>query len=240
MPHLYPKIPENQNLSISMNKDLQTYIIQIKVIFMIQKFRTFLTNFVLGLFLITSVAYAKPSEEDVKLFVTSLSNQVIDVLKNNENNLSGRQAGFEAIFQKAGDVPKIAQFVARGAWKNASADIQKTYVDVYRQYMAYTYASRITQYDNQQVKLGRIYNLGANSFIVNTTLVSPNTNNGNNNMSVIWQLSTKDDVLKVTDLKVENISMALTQRAEFTAYLIANNNDLGALTQLLQTRLNSL
>jgi phospholipid transport system substrate-binding protein len=203
---------------------------------MIQKFRTFLTNFVLGLFLITSVAYAKPSEEDVRDFVASLSNQVIDVLKNNENNLSGRQAGFEDIFQKAGDVPKIAQFVAGGAWKNASADIQKTYVDVYRQYMAYTYASRITQYDNQQVKLGRISDLGANGFIVNTTLVTPDTNN----MSVIWQLSTKDDILKVTDLRVENISMALTQRAEFTAYLIANNNDLGALTQLLQTRLNSL
>ncbi len=181
--------------------------------------------------------FAKPSNEAVNEFVTSLSNQVIDILKNNENNLAGRQAGFEAVFQKAADVTKISKFVAGGAWKNASDDTKTHYTTVYRQYMAYTYASRITQYDNQKVMVGRISDLGKNGFLVNTTLVTPDTNN---NMSVIWQLSAIDDVLKVTDLRVENISMALTQRAEFTAYLITNNNSLAELTGLLETRLNSL
>jgi ABC-type transporter MlaC component len=68
-------------------------------------------------------------------------------------------------------------------------------------------------------------------------LVTPNTNNA---MSVIWQLSSNDDTLKVTDLRVENISMSLTQRAEFAAYLMMNKNDLGQLAGLLQTRLNTL
>ena len=201
------------------------------------RLRSFLTTLFIGFFVLTSVVFAKPSNKEVSNFVTSLSNQVIEILKNNENNLSGRQAGFEAIFQKAGNVPKIAQFVAGGAWKNASIDTQKIYIDVYRQYMAYTYASRITKYDNQQVKIGRVSDLGSNGFLVNTTLVTPNINN---NMSVIWQLSVIGDTLKVTDLRVENISMSLTQRAEFTAYLLVNNNDLGQLSNLLQTRLNSL
>jgi phospholipid transport system substrate-binding protein len=184
-----------------------------------------------------SSAFAKPSNENVNEFVTSLSNQVIDILKNNENNLAGRQTGFEAVFEKAADVAKIAQFVAGGAWKNASSEVQKNYIDVYHQYMAYTYASRITKYVNQKVMIGRISDLGNNGFLVNTTLVTPNATD---NMSIIWQLSAVNDVLKVTDLRVENISMALTQRAEFTAYLLANNNSLEGLTNLLQTRLKSL
>jgi ABC-type transporter MlaC component len=59
-------------------------------------------------------------------------------------------------------------------------------------------------------------------------------------MSVIWQLSSNDDVLKVSDLRVENISMALTQRAEFAAYLALNDNSLQKLSVLLQERLGNL
>jgi phospholipid transport system substrate-binding protein len=204
---------------------------------MIFKLRYFLGLLIIAYCAFVTNVFAKPSKEQITVFVTSLSNQVIDVLKNNENNISGRKAGFEDIFQKAGDVSKIARFVAGAAWKNASGDIQQNYVEIYRQYMAYTYASRITQYNNQQVKIGRISDLGSNGFLVNTMLVTPNTNNA---MSVIWQLSSNDDTLKVTDLRVENISMSLTQRAEFAAYLMMNKNDLGQLAGLLQTRLNTL
>jgi phospholipid transport system substrate-binding protein len=199
--------------------------------------RSFFTILMTCFFMFMSSAFAKPSNENVNEFVTSLSNQVIDILKNNENNLAGRQTGFEAVFKKAADVAKIAQFVAGGAWKTASSEVQKNYIDVYHQYMAYTYAARITKYMNQKVMVGRISDLGNNGFSVNTTLVTPDSNN---NMSIIWQLSAVNDVLKVTDLRVENISMALTQRAEFTAYLLANNNSLEGLTNLLQTRLKSL
>lgn len=201
------------------------------------KLRYFLSALIIAYCALTTGVFAKPSKEQITMFVTSLSNQVIDVLKTNENNVSGRKAGFEDIFQKAGDVPKIARFVAGASWKNATEDVQENYVKIYRQYMAYTYASRITQYNNQQVKIGRISDLGSNGFLVNTMLVTPNTNNA---MSVIWQLSNNDDILKVTDLRVENISMSLTQRAEFAAYLMVNKNDLGQLANLLQTRLNTL
>jgi phospholipid transport system substrate-binding protein len=188
-------------------------------------------------FSLTCGLFAKPTNAQVGDFVTLLSNQVIDVLKNNENNLSGRKKGFEQIFQQAGDVPKIAKFVAGPAWKTATVDIQNKYVEIYRQYMAYTYASRITQYNNQKVKIGRISDLGTNGFLVDTQLITPNSNNV---MSVIWQLSSNDDVLKVSDLRVENISMALTQRAEFAAYLALNDNSLQKLSVLLQERLGNL
>jgi phospholipid transport system substrate-binding protein len=199
--------------------------------------QSFISILIIFFFSFTSTVFAKPQNAEISNFVTSLSNQVIDVLKKNVNSLAGRKAGFEEIFQKAGDVPKIAKFVAGPAWKSTPIETQQEYVEVYRQYMAYTYASRITAYNNQQVKIGRISNLGLNGFLVDTQLISPNTNNV---MSVIWQLSYNNDILKVSDLRVENISMSLTQRAEFAAYLALNNNSLKSLTTLLQNRLGDL
>ena len=230
MPHSYLKINKNQNLLILMTNILN------KDFFNMTHLNRFILILLIGFSSFTANVLAKPSSNNTKEFVISLSNQVIDILKKNEKNLIGRQTGFEEIFAKAGDVPKIAKFVAGGAWKNASSEVQKTYIDIYRQYMAYTYASRITKYDNQQVKIGRIADLGSNGFLVNTVLVTPNTNN---NMSIIWQLSAVNNTLKVTDLRVENISMSLTQRAEFAAYLASNNNDLNQLTELLKKRLSS-
>lgn len=196
----------------------------------------FISVFIVFFLSLTANLWAKPTNQQVSDFVESLSNQVIDVLKNNENNVSGRKTGFEQIFQQAGDVPKIAKFVAGPAWKTAAVDTQSRYVEIYRQYMAYTYASRITQYNNQQVKIGRVSDLGTNGFLVDTQLITPNTNNV---MSVIWQVSNNNDVLKVSDLRVENISMALTQRAEFAAYLALNDNSLQKLSVLLQERLGN-
>lgn len=185
-----------------------------------------------------SFAAEKPSKEEVRTFVETLSNEVIEVLKANEDNLVNRQKGFEEIFRKAGDVPKIARFVAGKAWKlSEDKDLKKDYVETYRQYMAFTYASRITEYHDQQVKVGRIADIGRNGFLVYTKLIDPNMAN---DMQIIWQLSYKDNALKIMDLRVENISMSLTQRQEFNGYLEKNWHDLAALNNMLKKRLENL
>ncbi|MFT6071631.1 MAG: phospholipid transport system substrate-binding protein [Alphaproteobacteria bacterium] len=199
--------------------------------------RFFTTTFVV-LITFSASAFAEPTKETVKEFVTILSGEVIDALKNNENNLAGRQASFEEIFRKAGDVPKIARFVSGPAWRDANDTVKSHYVDVYREYMALTYASRITHYNNQEIIIQRISDVTERNILVNTKL-APKTDK-NNSMSVIWQLlSNSDGTLKVTDLSIENISMALTQRAEFASFLRNNENDLKKLTLFLEERLNS-
>jgi|GEM_PF-5221568 len=182
-------------------------------------------------------AMAVPTKASVKDYVTLLSDKVILALKNNENNLEGRQEAFEKIFLDAADVSRIARFVAASAWKQSSEVDQKEYVNVYRKYMAYTYASQITQYSNQALIVKRISDVSQRNILVNTSLVSKD--NVDNTMSIVWQLLSDKNQFKLTDLKIENISMALTQRAEFTSFLKKNNNDLKKLILFLQKRLNN-
>lgn len=176
---------------------------------------------------------ARPTTAEVTVFVGDLSNRIITTLKDNSNNLSARQQAFEDIFRQHGDVPKIAQFVSGKAWNNASDADKQTYVEAYRQYMAFTYAARITSYDNQTVKVGRVNDIGTNGFMVQTQIINPAQPQP---LNVTWQLSSVNDVLKVTDLRIENISMSLTQRAEFEMILMRNDYKLSALTSALNSR----
>lgn len=189
------------------------------------------------LFFASYVMAQKPTSEQASQFVKTMSQEVIDVLKNNQNNFKGRQGGFKSIFNKAADVPKIAKFVAGRAWLNADEKVRSEYVEVYRDYMASLYATRITDYNNQTVKVNRVSEIAGNGYVVNTFLTSPSEPK---DMSVIWQLSADDEKLLISDLRIENISMTLTQRAEFAAYMQQKNHNLSELTKMLQSRLANL
>lgn len=186
---------------------------------------------------LSSVAFAtRPDEANVKQFVEALGNNVIEAIKNNQNDITKRRLAFEEIFRNHGDVPTIARFVAGKAWNSADEATRQAYVETYRKYMAFTYAMRITSYGNQTIKVGRVTDLGDTGYLVNTSIEVPAPQQP---ISVVWQLSAKDNALKVTDLRVENISMSLTQRSEFSAMLVGKPNDLNLLTQTLSKRIQS-
>lgn len=185
--------------------------------------------------ILVAPAYAqKPTTEQVRSFAQELSGKVIDVLKTSGNDVKAKKTAFADIFKTYGDVPQIAQFVAGKAWRNADDTAKQNYVNTYRDYMAFTYAQRINGYDNQTVNIGRIVDLGNNGFIVHTSV---NSNDGQKPLAVTWQLNDKEGSLKVTDLRIENISMALTQKAEFEAILMKNNHNLSALSDTLKGRM---
>ena len=177
---------------------------------------------------------ARPDETSVKQFVETLGNHVIEAIKNNQNDILKRRQAFEEIFRNYGDVPTIARFVAGKAWHSADEATRQKYVETYRKYMAFTYAMRITSYGNQTIKVGRVTDLGDTGYLVNTAIEVPSPQQP---ISVVWQLSNKDNALKVTDLRVENISMSLTQRSEFAAMLAGRPNDLNLLTETLSKRI---
>ncbi len=180
------------------------------------------------------VAPAHAEQADAKSFVQEVSSSVISALKKTENNLPARREAFSEIFSQYADVPKIAQFTAGTAWRTADEAARAEYVNAFRKYMAHTYAVRVGEYGDEKVNIGRVSDLGSGKFVVETSVTQQN---GQPPVSLNWQLKKEEAGLKLNDLRVENISMSLTQRAEFAALLATKNNSLAALTQMLNTRL---
>ena len=56
-------------------------------------------------------------------------------------------------------------------------------------------------------------------------------------LRIDWRVRKTDDSFRIIDIMVAGLSMAQTQRAEFSSFLRANDNDLEALMHNLETRL---
>lgn len=174
------------------------------------------------------------SSSEVKSFVADLSQQVLDVVKNNPDSVENRQQAFEKIFADHGNVKNIARFVAGSAWKAASETDKKEYTDLYRRYMAFTYAARISSFRDQTVRVGRVISNNRNNHLVHTDIVMPSPSQP---IHIVWQLVSVGDALKINDLRIENISMTLTQRSEFKSILSKRDNKLSTLTHVLDKRI---
>ncbi|MEM6604050.1 MAG: ABC transporter substrate-binding protein [Pseudomonadota bacterium] len=197
--------------------------------------RSLITAFTAFILMFTSSAYAeRQTPDEVRVFVEKLGEKVIKAINDNSNDFQARQNAFENIFRDNANVPKIARFVAGKAWRSSDDVTKSDYIDAYRSYMAFTYAARINNFDDQMLEVGRVKDIGRAGFLVKTNIIS--NNSVQPPVVLTWQLSDKDNALKVTDLKVENISMSLTQRSEFSSILAKNNNDLAKLTDILKKR----
>ena len=189
----------------------------------------------MSFFSMMTLSFAESKDEEVKKFISHLSDKVFLAIKENDGSFENRQQAFEAIFSEYGDVPKIARFVAGRAWRQSSDDQRGDYVNVYKKYMAFTYAARITGFSDQTIKIGRIVNNNNRGYLVHSKIMMPAPEAP---ISLIWQLSNKKGVLKVVDLNIENISMSMTQRSEFEPILAKNNFSLEKLVTVLKNRMD--
>ena len=182
---------------------------------------------------LTPASAAFAEEMTAKSFVDKVSQTVISALKKTEGDFPARRQAFEDLFAQYADVPTIARFTAGAAWKKADAKTQADFVEAFKHYMAYSYAVRVSGYQKEKVLIGRVSDLGKGRLVVNTKITQ---SNGQPPVAVNWQLKQTDIGFKLTDLRIENISMALTQRSEFKSLLLNNNNNLSALTKTLEKR----
>ena len=55
-------------------------------------------------------------------------------------------------------------------------------------------------------------------------------------VEVIWRLRQKDGTYRIIDIIVEGVSMAMSYRNEYSAFLQTHNGDVGALAQELRQK----
>ena len=91
--------------------------------------------------------------------------------------------------------------------------------------------------DGMQLSVDRVAQ-DANSTQVSdvfTTLTRP----GEEPVKIAWRLLQRDGDLKIVDVRVENLSMAITLRSEYTSMLQRNGGNVSALVSELRERLKA-
>ncbi len=167
---------------------------------------------------------------DPAAVIISLGNHALEVLGNNVDPKL-RVARFRQLFSEDFDVPGIARFVLGRNWRVATEPQQQEFVKLFADYIALAYSNRLAEYSGETLHVTGTRPAPDGS-VVSSEIVRPN---GAPPAKVDWVLTPHDGAYKISDVVVEGVSMAVTQRSEFASVIQRNGGQVqGLITALRQ------
>jgi phospholipid transport system substrate-binding protein len=197
--------------------------------------RTVLTNrrALLGAaaLLVAALLAAPALANDPAKVVADVSNQVVGLIKAKQG--AERQAGFAVILQSRFDLPLMGQSALGQYWARASEDQRQRFLRAAAAAESRAYSERFGQYGGQTVTVGRVLNRPNGVFVVESTITQ---SEGRPPIKVDWELQDRGAGLRVTDVKVEGVSMVMTRRSDFSSFISRNGGDVEVLIKELESR----
>jgi phospholipid transport system substrate-binding protein len=190
----------------------------------------------IGLFAWGVAAAPRPAgaTDDPKAFVQGIGDQVVKVL---HRNLPREQAGeqLNAIWLQAFDVDGIGRAVLGKNWKKATDEQRRAYMELFPKYVAKLYAIQFSDYSGETFAVKRSKPSSDGTTIVNAEIDQPN----GEPIKLDFVVQSGGQGLKVTDVKVEGVSLLVTKRSEFDSVVAQKGIDglIQALRQKVGERL---
>ena len=168
-------------------------------------------------------------EPDV--FVQSTVNRASKILS---ENLSKEEKinQLKLIAEETVDINGIGFYTLGSIRKNLNNNQKKKYSELFREYFLKSFSSRLSEYTNPEIDVLSKEVLSENYTIVNSLLKGTSERP---EVKIDWRVYTKNpDNPLIRDLIIEGLSLARTQKEEFTSILNSNNNDINALFKTLE------
>ena len=193
------------------------------------KSKKFLTFFFIVINL-ASVNYSYSIEPDV--FVQSTVNRASEAL----NNKYSKEEKIEKLKQIASETVDIRGigFYTLGAYrKSISESEKKEYEILFEKYFLKSFASRLAEYSNPEIEVISKEKLNENYTMVSSKLVATEQRP---EVKIDWRIYTKKPQNPlIRDLIIEGLSLARTQKEEFSSIIQSNDGDINALFDTLRS-----
>ena len=168
-------------------------------------------------------------EPDV--FVQSTVNRASKVLSENlskEDKIKKlKQIALETV-----DIPGIGFYTLGSIRKTLSQEQKNEYAKIFKKYFLKSFSSRLSEYTNPEIDVLGKEILNEKYTIVNSLLKGTSERP---EIKIDWRIYTKDpENPLIRDLIIEGLSLARTQKEEFSSILKSNNNDINILFKNLE------
>ena len=165
---------------------------------------------------------------DPAAMISNLGSQALQVLGKDATQ-SQRVARFRDLLREDFDVPGIARFVLGRYWNTATEEQRAEFTKLFEDYIAVAYATRLAEYTGETFKV-----IGsrpeADGAIVSSQILRPA---GAAPVKVDWRVTGRN---KISDVSVDGISMAVTQRSEFASVIQHNGGQVQGLITMLREK----
>ena len=196
--------------------------------------RRSLSVLIVAAVLLLWAAPTRAAQTDPKAFVDGLVQQAMTMLKNPQMSDAEREQRFSTLLQTGFDIPRIARFVLGRYWLTASDQDRNQFSQLFAQWVVRTYADRFKNYSGETVKVTGARTESPTSYVVTSELIHTN---GAPATTIYWHVDKVSDDLKIVDVEVEGVSMALTEREEIASAIQRDGGTVAGLNQQLRQRL---
>ena len=184
-------------------------------------------SFILVLFLNVSKVYS--IEPDV--FVQSTVNRAAKTLSGNFTK-EERIEKLKIIASETVDIIGIGYYTLGSYRKNINDDQIRKYEILFEQYFLKSFSSRLAEYSNPEIEVVSKKKINENYTMVSSILVSTEQRP---EIKIDWRIYTKDPRNpKIRDLIIEGLSLARTQKEEFSSIIQSNDGDINFLFASLE------
>ena len=165
------------------------------------------------------------------VFIQSTVNRASQLLSKDISK-DDKMSQLKLIAKETVDIRGIGFYSLGDARKGLNENQKKTYSDLFEKYFLKSFSSRLAEYTNPEIEVKNKEVLSENYTIVNSVLVStaerPEVN-------INWRVYTKNpDNPLIRDLIIEGLSLARTQKEEFSSILSSNDGDINSLFKVLE------
>ena len=184
--------------------------------------------FVIFLYLLT-INNSYSIEADI--FVQSTVNRASKILSENISK-EEKIDKLKIIAKETVDISGIG-FYTLGSIRKTLNDKQKIkYEELFEAYFLKSFSSRLSEYTNPEIDVFSKEILSENYTIVNSLLKGTSERP---EVKIDWRIYTKNpENPLIRDLIIEGLSLARTQKEEFSSILNSNDNDINALFRTLE------
>ena len=179
--------------------------------------------------------HARADNAGAEAFIHKLADEAITKLTDKALSPDEQETRFREILRDYVAFESIARWVLGGRyWKSANEIQQRRYLSLFEDLMVATYAHRFQNYSGEKLEVTSTRPIEEGQALVQTSLQRPGADKA---LRVDWRVRETDGAYKIIDIMVEGLSMAQTQRAEFSSVLRDNGGDLDKLMTNLEGRL---
>jgi phospholipid transport system substrate-binding protein len=164
-------------------------------------------------------------------FVKNTGDQLLAVI-NDSGGERDKRAALARIIDASVDVEGVARFCLGRFWRTASPDEQREFIEAFHAMLVNNIAGRLGDYQGVRFTVGRVQHRD-DAEVVATTLERPNSPP----WSVVWLIADVAGAPKIEDMIAEGVSLRVTERSDYTAFLARNGNNVRSLIEGLRQKL---
>ena len=143
----------------------------------------------------------------------------------------------KSIANETVDIEGIGLYTLGSFRKNLNDEQKEIYNKLFKNYFLISFSSRLAEYTNPEIDVYNKEVLSENYTIVNSLLKATNERP---EIKIDWRIYTKNpDYPLIRDLIIEGLSLARTQKEEFSSILNSNDGDIKSLFKVLENFSNN-